>query len=176
MLGKFATIAASGRNSKSPGEEIFTKFRSSFPSINSTLDYNNINQLVRRFDWDRWQGTDVARVAREAKETMSQLVMGGSFPRNDYKFAAQLILIYLGVRVRPGSNFVFPDLAKANNARFIQRCLYFILMELLMPVPAVTDMFDARDQEMIGDMALFCAVYYGPYFLQTTIASRYFFC
>ena len=113
----------------------------------------------------------MARAARKAKNILLQLVRAGNFQRNDYKFAAQLILIFLGVQIRPGSNFLFPDLAKASNARFIQRCLFFILMELLMDVPAVHNMFSPREQDTIRDMALFSAVYYGPYFLQTTIAS-----
>ena len=131
-----------------------------------------MNQFIKRFDWQRWEGTDVARAARKAKDVLVELLMRGCFPRADYKFAAQLIVIYLGVQIRPGSNFIFPDLAKASNARFIQRCLYFILMELLMNLPAVHSMFSAREQDTICDMALFSAVYYGPYFLQTTLASR----
>ena len=117
----------------------------------------------------------MARAARKAKETLLELVRAGCFQRGDYKWAAELILIYLGVRIKPGSNIVFPDLAKASNARFIQRCLYFVLMFLLMDVPAVSNMFSAREQETIADMALFSALYYGPYFLQTTIASRWLF-
>ena len=174
LLGKFSTSAASGRTSASPGEELFTRFRSDFPTINTNLDYNNVNEILRRFDWGRWEGTDVARAALKAKETLLELVRAGCFQRGDYKWAAELILIYLGVRIKPGSNFVFPDLAKASNARFIQRCLYFVLMLLLMDVPAVSNMFSAREQDTIADMALFSAIYYGPYFLQTTIASRWF--
>ena len=175
LLGKFSTSAASGWTSASPGEELFTRFCSNFPSINTNIDYNNINELLRRFVWGRWEETDMARAARKAKEALLELVMAGCFQRGDFKWAAEFILIYLGVRIKPGSNFVFPDLAKASNARFIHRCLYFVLMLLLMDVPAVDNMFSAREQDTIADMDLFSAIYYGPYFLQTTIASRWVF-
>ena len=176
LLGKFGTAAASGRETASPGEELFTRFRNSFSDINATLDYSNVNEFIRRFDWDRWEGTSVSRAAKKAKEKMLELLRAGCFQRNDYKFAAELILIFLGCRIGIGSNFVFPDLAKASNARFLQRCLYFILIQLLIDVPLVRDMFTDREKETIANMALFCAVYYGPYFLQTPIASRLQFC
>ena len=175
-MGKFATTAASGRRSAAPGEELFNRFRASFPDISATLDPTTINQTVRRFDWARWEGTDVARTAVRARATVGGLVRAGCFTRGDYKYAAEFILLYLGVNIQAGRKFVFPDLAKASNARFIQRSQYFVIMELLMDVPAMQGMFSAREQETIADMALFSALYYGPYFLQTTIASRYLSC
>ena len=113
---------------------------------------------------------------RLLRKTLMGLLKAESFDRGDYKYAAEFILLYLGVQIRDNAKFYFPDLAKASNARFIQRCLYFVMMELLMDVPAVQAMFSAREQETIADMALFSSLYYGPYFLQTTIASRYFSC
>ena len=172
LLGKFATTAASGRRSAAPGEELFTRWRTRFPDISANLDHVNLNHSMRRFDWARWEGTDVARTARRAKESMMGLLQARCFERGDYKYAAEFILLYLGIQIRDNVKFCFPDLAKASNARFIQRCLYFVMMELLMDIPAVQAMFSAREQETIADMALFSSLYYGPYFLQTTIASR----
>ena len=165
-------MAASGKKSAAPGEELFARFRGNFHAINASIDYGNINEIVRRFDWARWEGTDVWRAALRTKDTMVGLVNAGCFVRGDYKHAAEFILVYLGINIRTNRNFSFPDLAKASNARFLQRCLYFVLMELLMDVPAVQRMFDVREQATINDMALFCSVYYGQYFLQTTIATR----
>lgn len=116
----------------------------------------------------------MARAAKRARDTLVELLRAGCFQRGDYKLAVEFILLYLGIQIRPDRNFTFPDLAKASNARFIQRCLFFVLMEMLMDVPAVQEMFTAREQDTIADMALFSSIYYGPYFLQTTIASRYF--
>ena len=160
FLGKFATIAAAGRRSATPDEELFNRFRASLPALSANP--TSINQMVRRFDWARWEGTNVARRTWRAGEDCDEgqghrgeLVSAGCFTRGDYKYAAEFILLYLSVNIRTDRKFVFPDLAKASNARFIQRSQYFVLMELLMDVPAVQALYSPREQETITDMALF---------------------
>ena len=46
------------------------------------------------------------------------------------------------------------------------------MLGLLLEVPAVRDLFSAEERGYIELMAVFCAVYYGPYFLTTPIACR----
>ena len=55
------------------------------------------------------------------------------------------------------------------------RMLYFVQMFLLLQVPAVARLFSDSEAEkvVIRRMALFCILYYGPHFLNSTSASRY---
>ena len=80
--------------------------------------------------------------------------------------------MYLGVRVRDGASFMFPDLCEVSNCRFLQRANYFILIFLIIELPAVRDLFTLVKRTRIERFALFCALYYAPYFLQTPIACR----
>ena len=67
--------------------------------------------------------------------------------------------------MRDGANFTFPDLAEVSNCRFLQRANYFILIALIIELPAVRDLFTLVDRRRIERLALFCALYYAPYFL-----------
>jgi len=53
------------------------------------------------------------------------------------------------------------------------RMLYFVQMFLLLQVPAVARLFSEAEKVVIRRMALFCILYYGPHFLNSTSASRY---
>ena len=51
--------------------------------------------------------------------------------------------------------------------------LYFVQIFLLLQVPAVARLFSEAEKVVIRRMALFCILYYGPHFLNSTSASRY---
>jgi hypothetical protein len=46
------------------------------------------------------------------------------------------------------------------------------MMCFLMGLPAVHNLFSEEEQAQIAIMGIFCAIYYGPYFLTTPIACR----
>ena len=46
------------------------------------------------------------------------------------------------------------------------------MMAMLMGIPAVLDLYDVEERRQIQLMAIFCAVYYGPYFLTSFVSSR----
>ena len=172
LLGKWATVGATGRRSTSPGDALFNRFRKAWPAISKDIDFGNLNDILNTLDWEVWENLPVAEAATKAREMVLDCRQRGLFQRNDQKFAADFILMKLGVRLQEGVTYTFPDLAEPSNARFLQRMLYFGEMDLLMRVPAVRALFTAEEQEVISRMSLFCTLFYGPYFLSTPIASR----
>jgi hypothetical protein len=167
-------VAASGRKSAGPSTAIFNKWRRAKKETWSNIDWPNLNTILIRFDWDRWEGTSVGRVARRSADWLLAHLRKneGLTWKNDYRNAAIMILLYFGMRVREGQVMVFPEPVRVSNARFIQRLLYYISISMLLGVPAVAELFNPEEQKEIKAMALFCGVYYGAYFLQTPFASR----
>jgi hypothetical protein len=121
LLGKFATIGATGTRSTSPGDALFARFRNAWPEISESIDFSNLNNIISTFDWEKWEGTPVAREATRAKELVQNLVNVHTFKRNDRMHGANFILMFLGVRVADGVTYRLPDLSEPSNARFFQR-------------------------------------------------------
>ena len=46
------------------------------------------------------------------------------------------------------------------------------MIAMLIGIPAVADLYDAEERRQIMLMAIFCAVYYGPYFLTSFLSCR----
>ena len=107
-----------------------------------------------------------------AREVVLESKNRGLFKRNDQRFAADFILMKLGVPLREGVLYTLPDLAEPSNARFLQRMLFFGLIDLLKNLPAVRALFSAEEWKIISRMAIFCTLFYGPYFLSTPVASQ----
>ena len=53
LIGKFATIGATGSRSQSPGDALFTRFRRAWPDIASTIDFGDLNNIFVTFNWER---------------------------------------------------------------------------------------------------------------------------
>ena len=172
MSGSYATTAATGRKTSSPGNHIFSKFRKEFPAISKTIDYENINNIIKKFNWERFRGTEVGRKALEVRRTMVESLRSEVYKRGEQANAVNFIVLFLGVRVQDGAAFMFPDLAEVSNCRFLQRANYFILIALIIELPAVRALFTLVERRRIERLALFCTLYYAPYFLQTPIACR----
>ena len=121
LLGKFGLVGATGQTSTAPGDALLQRFRDAWPEISATIDYTTINDILTRFSWEQWEGTELEEHAREARETLGQAHLDGAFERGEYKNACFLILIALGTVLRSNTGFRFPDLARVTNARFLQR-------------------------------------------------------
>ena len=172
LLGKWATVGATGRQTSSPGDVLFTRFRNMWPTLSQDINFRDLNAILNTFDWDQWEGHPVGEAARMAKKSVLESRNKGLFQRNDQRFAADFILMKLGVPLPEGVLYTLPDLAEPSNARFLQRMLYFGEMDLLMNVPAVRALFSDEERRLISRMSLFCTLFYGPYFLSTPIASK----
>ena len=172
LLGKFGMVGATGQRSTAPGDALLQRFCDAWPEIWSHIDYTTINDILVRFPWDQWEGTELEAHAREAREILGQAHLDGTFQRGEYKHACFLILMALVTVLRSNTGYRFPDLAKVSNARFLQRMLYFVMMFLLLQVPAVARLFSEPEKVVIRRMAVFCMIYYGPHFLTSTSASR----
>lgn len=172
LLGKFSTTAATGQQSSSPGESRFNKFRAAWPEISQAIDYDNLDNVLLKFDWNRWEGTDVARVARETLEELLKMERNDTFKRGDYKHFVKFCLLFLGVKLGPNSKYRFPDLAKVSNARFLQRGLFFLLIFMLSFLPEVRALFTEEELFENERLAMTSALYYGPYFLTSPVACQ----
>ena len=191
LLGKFAIIGATGRRSTGPGDTLLIRFREAWPNISDSINYRDLNNIVTRFDWNEVAGTSLELSARLAKTKVLLALRRGAFQRGDYHHAANFIVLFLGSQLEDGVVYRLPDLAKISNARFLQRFLisfallqtkyfhmsivrmmYFVLMQLLINVRQVADLFTAEEKLVIKRMSVVCSVFYGPHFLTSTLASR----
>ena len=81
-----------------------------------------------KFNWEHYLGTALETKAHLvlvwAKQTLAKTV----FPRSDYRELVELVIVYLG-GVVPSFKFRKPKLV--SSARFMQRAIYYITMQLL---------------------------------------------
>ena len=107
LLGKWATVGATGRRSTSPGDALFNRFRNAWPAISQEIDFGNLNDILNTLDWNVWEGLPVAEAATRARDTVLDCRERGLFARNDQKYAADFILMKLGVRLQEGITYTF---------------------------------------------------------------------
>ena len=160
---KHVALAASKRPSTGVGDNLFKKFSSSWDTLKDKIDYNNLS----KFDWSKYSGTKIEAKAEEVLRWAKEVLAKDSFPRSDYLELTQLIVVYLGGVVE---NFKIHKPKKVSPARFVQRCLYYIVMQLLSNHDLA---FDCDELEEIEIVSEFCSIFYGYWFLRcpTTAAA-----
>ena len=53
LLGKFSTTAAAGQQASSSGKSRFNQLRATWPEISQAIDYDNLDNMLLKFDWKR---------------------------------------------------------------------------------------------------------------------------
>lgn len=104
--------------------------------------------------------------ANEVKEWAGNCLKNNVFPREDYKELCELMAIFLGADLstnpfsirRPGAD---------HHARFMAKAIYYLKIHILQ------NWFHLRPKEVneVKRMAIYIAVFYGKYFLQTSLTS-----
>ena len=159
LHAKHVAFAVSGRVTTGPGDVLFKTFSSAWDELQENIDYDQLS----KFDWKKHQKLEdkAHSVLLWAKSILAEKV----FARADYLQLAELIVVWLGGVVH---NFAFHKPKKVSSARFMQRAIYYITMELLS---YQYELFDEQEIDEIEIMAEFCAIFYGPWFLRSPGAS-----
>ena len=161
LHAKHVALAVSGRETTGPGDVLFKTFSSAWDDLKDNIDLSQLS----KFDWTPHINTKLEVRAHSvlvwAKSVLSEKV----FPRADYLQLAQLIVVWLGGVVE---NFSFHKPKKVSPARFVQRAIYYITMELLS---YQYELFSQEEIEEIEVMAEFSAIFYGPWFLRSPLTA-----
>ena len=67
LLGKWATVGATGRKTSSPGDVLFTRFRNEWPAISHDIDFRDLNYILNTFNWEHSEGHPVSEAAVRAR-------------------------------------------------------------------------------------------------------------
>ena len=155
LHAKHVAEAVSGRQTTGPGDVLFKQFSAYWDELKENIDYNQLS----KFDWTKHQNTKLENKAHSVLLWANNVLAEKMFVRADYQQLAQLIVVWLGGVVH---NFAFHKPKRVSPARFVQRAIYYITMELLS---YQYELFDDAEIDEIEIMAEFCGIFYGPWFL-----------
>ena len=94
LPAKHVTRLVSGRKTTGVGETIFLKYKASYNELQAHLETDPVP--LKKFDWERYRGTPVEAVARRVLAWAQAALDRNQFARGDYKYAVQLVIIFLG--------------------------------------------------------------------------------
>jgi hypothetical protein len=104
--------------------------------------------------------------ANEVKEWAGNCLKKNVFPREDYKELCELIAVFLGADLST-SQFNIRRPGADHHARFMAKAIYYLKIYILQ------NCFHLRPKEVkeVKRMAIYIAVFYGKYFLQSSLTS-----
>ena len=114
LPAKHVTRLVSGRKTTGVGETIFLKYKASYNDLQTHLKTDPVP--LKKFDWERYRGTPVEAVARRVLAWAQAALDRNQFARGDYKYAVQLVIIFLGGEL---PNFVLLRPKDTSPARFL---------------------------------------------------------
>lgn len=166
---------------KGPDDALFLRFKTWFISQIQEHDRHEMPfpapGLLRKFAWPADAGNDtgpycfLTSLAKDTLEWAEMHLAKGTFPREDYRELAELIVVYLGgtvVRPRdPGYVFYMRKPGALHRARFMAKGIY-ILKIAMLSFPF--DLSVKQENDMMR-LAQFVAVLYGRYFLTSSLAT-----
>ena len=161
LHAKHTALAISGRATTSPGDTLFKVFANHYNELKDNIDLEN---LVK-FDWNKWRGTFMEWRAQEVLTWANHAVCVEVFCRGDYKELLELIVVWLGEAV---SGFKIRKPKSVSSARFMQRGIYYLSMELLS---RQYDLFEEEEKVEISLVAEFVGLFYGEWFLRSYLAA-----
>ena len=159
---KWAILAISGRQTKSPGETIFNTFQLEWNDIKNIIEMDN---LVR-FDWAAFKDTFIEEQAEKTLVFALKCLVEGTFPRADYLELCQLVVVWLG---GPVQGFKFRRPKNVSSARFMQKAINYLSMQLLSKQYSL---FPSVVMKEISEAAEFVGLYHGKWFLQSALAEK----
>lgn len=172
LVPKRVLTVVTGKGSSSPGDELFERFRSNWNNIKPNLDYTTLGDNLNRFDYQHHQTTPYGAMVAGVSAWAARAAGTSFSERSDYQQTLYMICFYFGLPMPANTKYRFPRPIAVSNARFLQRCLYFIQMQLLMNVEQVAELFTSEEKLTIATMADFSAVIYGPHFLKSPFTTR----
>ena len=112
------------------------------------------------------------RKAMEVLTLVQRMLESNTFTRGDYKELTVLVYIYLsGNTVIRGQRFQFSLPHNISHARFMQRALNYITLELLDNQADYMN-YTLAERREVKLLAEFSALFYTPMFLQSSLAAE----
>ncbi|KZR98007.1 Uncharacterized protein APZ42_006795, partial [Daphnia magna] len=148
-----------GGSTTGPMYKLFSRFKE---------DYNSFQQLITEefevLDYDEL-GPFMTSQANEVKEWVENCLKNNVFPREDYIELCELMAVFLGATL--SHHFTIRRPGADHHARLMSKAIYYLQIYLLQ------NLFHLRPKEVkeVKRMAIYIAVFYGKYFLETSLTS-----
>ena len=156
-----------GRGTTAPGDILFKRYQEKFDTIRDSINYQNLNT----FKWPE-EGSFIYEKAKEVAELVQKMIEEDTFTRGDYKDLAVLVYVYLtGETDINGKRFRVSLPHGVSHARFMQRGLYYITLQLLGTQADYMNYSEVERRE-VELLAEFSALFYTPMFLQSLLAAE----
>ena len=158
----------SGRATTASGDTFFSRYRDSFDSIRTSIDYD---KLVT-FDWPADDDSFLSKKATEALKMVEKYLVDNTFVRGDYRDLCEAVYVFLsGEKTIKGKQYKIPKPHKVSHARFMQRGLNYLPMKML-GVQVDYMRLSEREELEVEVMSTFIALFYTPWFLQSSLTAE----
>ena len=158
----------SGRATTASGDTFFSRYRDSFDSIRTSIDYD---KLVT-FDWPADDDSFLSKKATEALKMVEKYLVDNTFARGDYRDLCEAVYVFLsGEKTIKGKQYKIPKPHKVSHARFMQRGLNYLPMKML-GVQVDYMRLSEREELEVEVMSTFIALFYTPWFLQSSLTAE----
>ena len=162
-VGHFATEIRKGQGTRSPGDELFKLLKKHWEVVSKNIDVSKLCSYKPAGGEDGFIGRKMAEVLSLCKSMLNN----NTFPRADYLYMVKLIVAYLSGNF---ANFRFRPPITVSHARFLQEGIYFLTFQLLKGQLSLLKLSKQQEWE-IEQLAEFCALFYGPAFLQSSLGT-----
>ena len=167
LPAKHVTRLVSGRKTTGVGETIFLKYKASYNEIKKHLKTDPVP--LKKFDWEKYRGTPVEAVARRVLAWAEAALEQNQFARGHYKYAVQLVFIYLGGEL---PNFVLLRPTDTSPARFLAHGIFYLEITLSMNCHIVYELYTGREREEMILMSMYASCYYLPNMVQSKYPAQ----
>ena len=149
-------------DTSSPEETIFKRLKDGWNKVlENGIDYENLEV----FDWEEWEGTFLADQAREVRVYMETLLENNTFPREDMRELLNLVLVWLGVKIK---NFKFQYPGALSHARFLMQSNYSMKTTLLS---RQLNIYTEEELNQIKGVASFVGLFHAAWYFKSPLAS-----
>ena len=158
----------SGRATTCTGDTLFSRFRDGFDGIRGTIDY----EILISYDWPEDDQSFLSQKASEALSLVKKYLAENTFIRGDYRELCQAVYVFLsGEKIINGKPFRFGLPRKVSHARFMQRGLNYIPLQMLGEQADYMKL-SQREQFEVEVMSTFVSLFYTPWFLQSSLTAE----
>ncbi|KZR96894.1 Uncharacterized protein APZ42_008519, partial [Daphnia magna] len=137
-----------------PTYKLFSRFKQ---------DYNSFQQLIT----EEFEVLDYDELGpfMTSQEWVENCWKKNVFPGEDYRELCELMTVFLGATL--SHHFIIRRRGADHHARFMSKAIYYLKIYLLQ------NLFHLRPKEVkeVKRMAIYIAVFYGKYFLETSLTS-----
>jgi hypothetical protein len=108
--------ALTGIKTKGPRRELYVRLKDAWPRLKPKLEASSNEELVK-FNWKSLiVGSDIHRIALEARDFLQTALRTHTFGRGDYRTMVELSVFYLGGEVK---NLQFHQPGACHEARYV---------------------------------------------------------